>query len=285
MATNLSGESSGAAGYLLLCAALLIFGTALAQNNPNAGLGVAGVAVLIGLGGAFDRSPVPSCNGVMRGLGVIVIAFFVFIGSLGSPKGIAEPNSPRRDFAAEKREAEKATLVALKKADPQKYLATLKASNYLLWLEELKTLDPAEFARLEKRDAEEKQRFAEEYKKLAEEYKKQQGKERAYELATRQRANPEEFLELKGLKWWKDGFDSVMMVSFNVKNPLQFDVKDIEITCRHSAQSGTEIDSNARVIYRVFPAKKTTAVREFNMGFIHSQAARSGCAITNAGVQ
>jgi RNA polymerase subunit RPABC4/transcription elongation factor Spt4 len=81
--------------------------------------------------------------------------------------------------------------------------------------------------------------------------------------------------------WHKDGFENVMIATFTIKNPTTFTIKDIEITCEHSGPSGTKIDSNVRTIYEVFPPKKTRRIVDFNMGFIHSQATSSSCAITD----
>jgi hypothetical protein len=61
---------------------------------------------------------------------------------------------------------------------------------------------------------------------------------------------------------------------------LPWPVKDIEVHCRHDAPSGTTIDSNTRTIYERIDANKSKRIDKFNMGFIHSQAERSGCRIT-----
>ena len=81
-------------------------------------------------------------------------------------------------------------------------------------------------------------------------------------------------------KWHKDGFDNIMIANFTLKNPTQYRFKDFEIKCTHSAPSGTVIDSNTRTIYETEP-KSTKVIKEMNMGFINSQASRSGCEITD----
>ena len=80
-------------------------------------------------------------------------------------------------------------------------------------------------------------------------------------------------------KWSKGGFGSVMEADFTIQNPSNYAIKDIEVTCTHFANSGTEIDSNTRTIYETVPAKGKKVVKNFNMGFIHSQAHKSGCEI------
>lgn len=82
-------------------------------------------------------------------------------------------------------------------------------------------------------------------------------------------------------QWNKAGFDNVMMGDFTIHNTNRFDVKDIEITCQHFGKSGTQIDRNRKTIYEVAKAKSKKVVTGFNMGFIHSQAASTSCAVTN----
>lgn len=82
-------------------------------------------------------------------------------------------------------------------------------------------------------------------------------------------------------KWQLGGFDTNMMVDFTITNNSAHTIKDIEVRCRHFAKSGTEIDSNRRTIYELFPKGQKKRVPDFNMGFIHSQAASSSCAITD----
>jgi len=48
-----------------------------------------------------------------------------------------------------------------------------------------------------------------------------------------------------------------------------------------SAESGTDIDKNVRTIYVQVPAHRTKVIRDFNMGLINNQVARTGCYITD----
>jgi hypothetical protein len=89
-----------------------------------------------------------------------------------------------------------------------------------------------------------------------------------------------ENVELVDFSWKTGGFDNIMMATFVVRNNNDFPVKDITIQCNHSAKSGTEIDSNTKTIYETIAAKKKKTFRDFNMGFIHSQAASSRCHVT-----
>ena len=71
------------------------------------------------------------------------------------------------------------------------------------------------------------------------------------------------------------------MADLSITNPTQHSFKDITIKCTHAGASGTVIDSSTRTIYEFVPAKSTRKFRNFNMGFIHAQASKSHCEITD----
>jgi uncharacterized protein (UPF0333 family) len=73
----------------------------------------------------------------------------------------------------------------------------------------------------------------------------------------------------------------IITANFVVKNESSYNIKDFEITCEHFANSGSNIDSNVRTIYDIVMAHTTRKVRNFNMGFVHSQASKSSCKITD----
>ena len=81
--------------------------------------------------------------------------------------------------------------------------------------------------------------------------------------------------------WRKEGFGNIMEADFTVKNGSNWDIKDFEITCHHFSNSGTEIDRNTRIVYDIVKANSTKKFKNFNMGFIHSQAVKSSCSITD----
>jgi len=85
-------------------------------------------------------------------------------------------------------------------------------------------------------------------------------------------------LQLADYKWSKSEF-GILTASFTFDNSSDYDVKDIEVVCQHSAPSGTRIDSNTRTIYDVFKARSIRTIPNFQMGFINSQSVRSGCSI------
>ncbi len=83
----------------------------------------------------------------------------------------------------------------------------------------------------------------------------------------------------------KAGFNNVMIANFTVRNPTKYRIKDLEITCNHSAPSGTVIDKNVRTIYEAVAPGGTRRFNQFNMGFIDPQAKSTACQITDLVVE
>ncbi len=88
-------------------------------------------------------------------------------------------------------------------------------------------------------------------------------------------------VKLVRYSWYTDELVPIMKANFTIRNNNEVPVKDLEVTCWHSAASGTLIDHNTRTIYEVIGSHATRSFRDFNMGFIHSQAARSACSVTD----
>jgi hypothetical protein len=78
-----------------------------------------------------------------------------------------------------------------------------------------------------------------------------------------------------------EGFGNVMVADLTITNKSRVNVKDLEITCDHFGASGTQIDRNTRIIYEIVPAGKTRSFPQVNMGFVHTQAARYTCSISD----
>jgi hypothetical protein len=105
-------------------------------------------------------------------------------------------------------------------------------------------------------------------------------------IATKRWAESDKQDQLAAIKiekwsWKKAGFDNVMIGTFTIKNANDFGVKDIVLNCQHYAPSGTLIDSNVRTIYQAIKPKSSITIKDFNMGFVHTQAAKSSCSVTN----
>ncbi len=106
-------------------------------------------------------------------------------------------------------------------------------------------------------------------------------------LVIPQRLTPrEEALSLTKLQytWEKTGFGSVMEANFIIDNRSDYTIKDITIKCVHFAKSGTIVDSSTASIYDIVKAKSKKKVNQFNMGFIHRQAASTNCEIIDVKV-
>jgi len=88
-------------------------------------------------------------------------------------------------------------------------------------------------------------------------------------------------VSIKKLNWYKGGFDNVMLVDVTFENKGKRDVKDIELKCTHYSNSDTKIDSNTKTIYEVVAAGKSRQIKKFSMGFIHTQAAKTNCEISD----
>jgi hypothetical protein len=204
----------------------------------------------------------------------------------------------------------------LRRSDPHAYLAELKAIGDSRWESEFQTLDKQGYEMFvaERRRNEELARNAEiaklvealravptsdiermlvfydqlstleptnvDYKRKRESLSKQVAEVKLKkQREAEQLANPESYVALESFSWTKEGFGNVMEATFTIKNSLPWAVKDIEIRCEHSAPSGTTVDSNTRTIYERFEANKSRQISKFGMGFIHSQATRSGCRV------
>jgi hypothetical protein len=78
----------------------------------------------------------------------------------------------------------------------------------------------------------------------------------------------------------KEGLGTII-ADFTVRNPTRHRFKDFEITCTHSAASGTVIDSNTNTIYQTVEPESQKIVDHVSIGLIPSQAQKSDCKITD----
>ena len=72
-----------------------------------------------------------------------------------------------------------------------------------------------------------------------------------------------------------------MVASFVISNNNPAPIKDVQVTCVHAADSGTVIDRNTRTIFERIESGSYFYVHDLNMGFIHSQAVRSRCYVSD----
>jgi hypothetical protein len=84
-------------------------------------------------------------------------------------------------------------------------------------------------------------------------------------------------VELVDYHWRKGGFDNVMIATFTIENDSHLPIKDINISCELTGESGTVLGHTSNTIYQLVPANAHKTVSDFNMGLIHSQAVRAYC--------
>ena len=72
-----------------------------------------------------------------------------------------------------------------------------------------------------------------------------------------------------------------MMADFTIMNPLDYAIKDIEVTCTYFSKSGDKINSNKKTINDVIPPKEIKVFKDFNMGAIHDKTHSTACNCTN----
>jgi hypothetical protein len=89
-------------------------------------------------------------------------------------------------------------------------------------------------------------------------------------------------LQMSEISWHKGGFNDIMMFNAKVQNTGKRDVKDIKVVCDHAADGGSKVASNAATIYGPFPAGKSKAIHEFDMGVVHDQTKGTSCSIVDA---
>lgn len=85
--------------------------------------------------------------------------------------------------------------------------------------------------------------------------------------------------EVAELDWRKDGFGTVLIASFSIKNHGARPIKDPQILCVHSADSGTLIGNSSKTVYEAIQPGASTYVHKLNLGFIDPQTTRVACAV------
>jgi len=87
-------------------------------------------------------------------------------------------------------------------------------------------------------------------------------------------------LRVTGFSFRKELFGTFMKVNFVIHNDSSIPVKDVVVTCSHSANSGTIIDSNTRTVYEIVGSRSYVSIVNMDMGLINSKAVDSSCKIT-----
>jgi 5-keto 4-deoxyuronate isomerase len=89
--------------------------------------------------------------------------------------------------------------------------------------------------------------------------------------------NPQDQVHTKITRFDVGGFGAVMIADFTIKNNTSLPVKDVTVICNGKSETGTKIDRNERVIYKVINPNQTITVNDFNMGFISTNVTTTSC--------
>lgn len=95
----------------------------------------------------------------------------------------------------------------------------------------------------------------------------------------RQKAEEDERVALKDVRWRQGGFGTVAIVSFAVANGNSFDIKDVVLRCSFFGNSGTALGVASNTVYETVAKNATRRVRDLNLGYSHSQAGSASCEI------
>lgn len=96
------------------------------------------------------------------------------------------------------------------------------------------------------------------------------------------RLRPEHHVTIERFSWRVDGFGTVFVGTFTIKNPLPFAVKDLRLRCDLKAPSGTQIDSVGETVFERLESNQTRTFRGVNLGFMRNQANSANCTVVGA---
>ena len=91
---------------------------------------------------------------------------------------------------------------------------------------------------------------------------------------------PIDAFSISKANWKVGGFGTVAVFNFTFQNDNDYPVKDPEVTCTFFAASGTTLSTGTKTVYEAFKAKSSRTIRDFNFGFMHSQAKSASCRAT-----
>jgi hypothetical protein len=285
-------------GFVVVLVAFL--GLAIAVGNgPQVGWFIALGVLIVAIVTLRWQVPRLWIGSKITSIGVIAVAL---VALASATTEIKKAEVAEKEAAAAKLESD---LSDLKQKDKSAYLARLRTVDERRWESEFESLDKVGYDKFvaDRRKEQEERRRGEvtkllqdakalppsetfklhdiyyrlaglepgnlEFRKMREQFAKRLEVEN----------NPKAFVTIENFSWTKGGFETVMIANFRIKNALPWPVKDIEVVCTHSAPSGTTIDENRRTIYEQIGPNSTKRVSDFNMGWIHNQASRSGCKV------
>lgn len=114
------------------------------------------------------------------------------------------------------------------------------------------------------------------------EAKRKAERDKADEIARELRRNPAEKMKVSSFTWRLGGFDTVAIATLTIQNDNDFRVKDVDLACRFSANSGTVLSTPSKTIYDLIPAKGRKSFKDVSIGFVNTQSARGSCWVESA---
>ena len=98
------------------------------------------------------------------------------------------------------------------------------------------------------------------------------------------REHPETAAEVVKVVGRKAAFGNVLIIDITLRNRALSHLKDFEIACELTGNSGTTIGTARKTLHEMVEARKTRTFRDVNMGFINAQTARFGCDVVTAAI-
>jgi len=94
--------------------------------------------------------------------------------------------------------------------------------------------------------------------------------------------HPETATEVVKVVGRKAAFGSVLIIDITLHNRALSNLKDFDIECELTGNSGTVIGTARKTLYEMVEARKTRTFRDVKMGFINPQAVHANCLAANA---
>ncbi|QBY56465.1 hypothetical protein [Cupriavidus oxalaticus] len=290
---------------LTLITGVMLIGAPLSALLPMVSTILIGVVAIVCILALFR--PLPEIWLGSRWTSAPILLILVFLAIMTSQSWDQQQTIQADRLAAD----EKSRLIALRSSDPTAYLAELKTKNSPEYEGELRELKPAESTALIAKQATEREvmrveeiarlkfelikpyindeRAAEIYRRLAslepsektfadkadQLERKLSVQKAAADLLEKQRRRPKDYVSLSKTAYRRAGFGTILEADFTIKNDLPWPIKDITLTCELYGASETKIDSNTRTIYERIEPKRAKIIKNFSMGFIHSQSSKT----------
>jgi len=96
------------------------------------------------------------------------------------------------------------------------------------------------------------------------------------------REDPVSYLAIESFTSGAEGFGTVLVIDFKIRNSASISYKDIVVSCSQLGASGSKIATREETIYDSIPANELKSFSKISMGFINQQTKSISCVITGA---